>query len=204
MKDAGERSDLEAGMAKLFASETGKEVVEECVPHPRRLRLLEGVRDRAALPRRAAAADRRGHLRDPAHGDRQEAAGAEQDLDRVAAPMARDTRDADRAGRSSGLHAEVPALRKLQLVIRLELRAHGGDVPIWRVELPGPKIRTRPGRRRAHRRLGLAVAIQRAGRRGHGSSTGCDAYEHGDVKVTGDRAVLSLLGNVIQRRRARV
>jgi alkylation response protein AidB-like acyl-CoA dehydrogenase len=29
MKDAGERSDLEAGMAKLFASEIGKEVVEE-------------------------------------------------------------------------------------------------------------------------------------------------------------------------------
>ena len=50
------------------------------VPHPRRLRLLEGVRDRAPLPRRAAAADRRGHLRDPAHGDRQEAAGAPQDL----------------------------------------------------------------------------------------------------------------------------
>jgi alkylation response protein AidB-like acyl-CoA dehydrogenase len=29
MKDAGERSDLEAGMAKLFACEAGKEVVEE-------------------------------------------------------------------------------------------------------------------------------------------------------------------------------
>ncbi|MEO8091704.1 MAG: acyl-CoA dehydrogenase family protein [bacterium] len=29
LKDAGRRSDLEAGMAKLFASETGKEVVEE-------------------------------------------------------------------------------------------------------------------------------------------------------------------------------
>src|SRR5215204_602304 len=29
MKDAGVRSDLEAGMAKLFASETGKEVVED-------------------------------------------------------------------------------------------------------------------------------------------------------------------------------
>src|ERR1041385_8098959 len=29
MKDAGERSDLEAGMAKLFASESGKEVVED-------------------------------------------------------------------------------------------------------------------------------------------------------------------------------
>jgi alkylation response protein AidB-like acyl-CoA dehydrogenase len=30
MKDAGERSDLEAGMAKLYASEAGKEVVEDC------------------------------------------------------------------------------------------------------------------------------------------------------------------------------
>jgi alkylation response protein AidB-like acyl-CoA dehydrogenase len=30
MKDAGARSDLEAGMAKLLASETGKECVEEC------------------------------------------------------------------------------------------------------------------------------------------------------------------------------
>ena len=29
MKDAGERSDMEAGMAKLFASEAGKEVVED-------------------------------------------------------------------------------------------------------------------------------------------------------------------------------
>jgi alkylation response protein AidB-like acyl-CoA dehydrogenase len=29
MKDAGTRSDVEAGMAKLFASETGKEVVED-------------------------------------------------------------------------------------------------------------------------------------------------------------------------------
>jgi alkylation response protein AidB-like acyl-CoA dehydrogenase len=29
LKDAGQRSDVEAGMAKLFASETGKEVVED-------------------------------------------------------------------------------------------------------------------------------------------------------------------------------
>jgi alkylation response protein AidB-like acyl-CoA dehydrogenase len=31
LKDAGERSDLEAGMAKLFASETGRFCVEECL-----------------------------------------------------------------------------------------------------------------------------------------------------------------------------
>ena len=34
----------------------------------------------------------------------------------------------------------VPALRQLKLVIRLQLEARGGDAPIWRVELPGPKI----------------------------------------------------------------
>ena len=31
MKDAGERSDIEAGMAKLFASESAKENAEECL-----------------------------------------------------------------------------------------------------------------------------------------------------------------------------
>jgi alkylation response protein AidB-like acyl-CoA dehydrogenase len=31
LKDAGERSDLEAGMAKLFASEAAKENAEECL-----------------------------------------------------------------------------------------------------------------------------------------------------------------------------
>ena len=51
------------------------------IPDPRRLRLLEGVRDRAPLPRRSAAPDRRGHLRDPAHGHRPDAAEAQQDLD---------------------------------------------------------------------------------------------------------------------------
>ena len=37
------------------------------------------------------------------------------------------------------LQEEVPSLRQLKLVIRLELRSHG-DVPIWRVEVPGPEI----------------------------------------------------------------
>ena len=50
------------------------------VPHPRRLRLLEGVRDRAPLPRRAAAADRRGHLRDSADDHRPQADRTQQDL----------------------------------------------------------------------------------------------------------------------------
>ena len=64
-KDSGQRNDLEAGMAKYLASEYGKEVVEDCLPHPRRLRLLQGVRDRAPLPGGADAAHRRGHRGDP-------------------------------------------------------------------------------------------------------------------------------------------
>ena len=98
---------------------------------------------------------------------------------------------------------EVPALRNLQLVIRLELRARGGDVPIWRVEVPGPKIDRDPA---ADARIDVSVA------RSHFNELAAegkvfywvDAYERGDVKVTGDSAVIALLGNVIQRRRARV
>ena len=38
---------------------------------------------------------------------------------------------------------ELPALKPLRLVIRLELKARG-DAPVWRVELPGPKITKDP------------------------------------------------------------
>jgi hypothetical protein len=101
------------------------------------------------------------------------------------------------------LQDELPALRKLQIVIRLELRAHGGDAPIWRVELPGPKIDRDPA---ADARVDVSIArshfneLAAEGQLQHWVS----AYETGAVKVTGDRAVLALLGNVIQRRRARV
>jgi hypothetical protein len=101
------------------------------------------------------------------------------------------------------LQDELPALRKLQLVIRLELRARGGDAPIWRVELPGPKVDRDPA---ADARIDVSVS------RSHFNELAADgtlehwvrAYDTGAVQVSGDRAVLSLLGNVIQRRRARV
>ena len=86
LKDAGERSDLEAGMAKLFASEAAQGERRGVPANSRRLRILEGVRDRADLPRRAVAPDRRGHLRDPEDGDREEAPGAKQDLMAMARP----------------------------------------------------------------------------------------------------------------------
>ena len=68
--DRGERCDMEAGMAKYFASEAALENSIEIDAHPRRLRLLQGIRHRAALSRRAADVHRRGHQRDAAHHHR--------------------------------------------------------------------------------------------------------------------------------------
>ena len=99
------------------------------------------------------------------------------------------------------LSAEVPALKQLKLVARLELRARG-DAPIWRVELPGPKVTKDPA---ADARLDISVP------RSHFNELAtdgtlkhwADAYEHGHVKVTGEAAVVKLLGNVIERQLAR-
>ena len=99
------------------------------------------------------------------------------------------------------LSDEVPALRQLKLVARLELRARG-DVPVWRVEVPGPKITKDPA---ADARLDISVPrshfneLAAEGKLKHWA----DAYEHGHVKVSGEQAVVKLLGNVIERQLAR-
>ena len=61
-------------MAKYLAQRVLLAGRRGLVPDPRRLRLLQGVRDRAALPRGADAADRRGHRRHPADDHRPPAA----------------------------------------------------------------------------------------------------------------------------------
>jgi len=99
------------------------------------------------------------------------------------------------------LQEELPALKQLKLVIKLELRSHG-DVPIWRVELPGPKIEKGPA---GDARVDVSVSrshfneLATDGRLKHW----VDAYEHGHVRVSGDLAVTKLIGNVIQRQLAR-
>jgi hypothetical protein len=98
--------------------------------------------------------------------------------------------------------AEVPALKQLKLVVRLELRARGGDAPIWRVEVPGPRVTKDPA---GDAKLDVIVArshfneLAKDGRLKHWA----EAYRHGHVKVSGEPAVVSLLGNVIQRQLAR-
>ena len=82
------------------------------------------------------------------------------------------------------LQEEVPSLKQLKLVIRLELRARG-DVPIWRVEVPGPKIDKEPA---GDARVDVSVS------RSHFNELAAegrlkdwvDAYEHGHVRVSGD------------------
>lgn len=101
-----------------------------------------------------------------------------------------------------GLAAEVPALKQLKLVIRLELPSRGGDAPIWRVEVPGPKIDRDPA---GDARLDVTVQRQQFNELAVGGTLRqwARAYEQGHVRVTGDAAVTKLLGNVIERQLAR-
>jgi hypothetical protein len=100
------------------------------------------------------------------------------------------------------LGEDVPSLKQLKLVVKLELRARGASVPIWRVEVPGPKIDRDPA---GDARIEVSVP------RSHFNELAEDgrlrdwaqAYEHGHVRVAGDSAVIKLLANVMQRQLAR-
>jgi hypothetical protein len=96
---------------------------------------------------------------------------------------------------------EVPALRNLALVARVELRARG-DVPTWRVEVPGPKISKDPA---ADARLHVEVQRPEFNRLATEGSLRewARAYEKGNVKVTGEPAIVKLLGAVIEKQLSR-
>jgi hypothetical protein len=99
------------------------------------------------------------------------------------------------------LQSQVPALTQLALVVRLHLRARG-DVPTWRVELPGPTISKDPA---GDARLDVEVQRQDFNRLA-ADGTLRDwqrAYETGHVKVTGEPAIVRLLGAVMQKQLSR-
>ena len=96
---------------------------------------------------------------------------------------------------------EVPALKQLRLVMRLELRARG-DVPTWRVEVPGPNISKDPA---ADARLDISLPRSNFNDLAEKGTLRdwADAYDRGQVNVTGEAAVVKLVGNVIERQLAR-
>jgi hypothetical protein len=97
--------------------------------------------------------------------------------------------------------SEVPALDKLKLVVRLELRGRG-DVQVFRVRLPGPEV-TKGEPEDARVMISLA--------RSHFNELATDgrlrdwreAYQRGTVKIGGDPDVTRLIGTVIERHEAR-
>jgi len=99
------------------------------------------------------------------------------------------------------LSSEVPALKQLKLVIKLELQVRG-DAPIWRVEVPGPKIDRHPA---GDARLNVIVQRQQFNTLAEEGTLRdwSRAYDRGHVKVTGDSSVVKLLGSVIERQLAR-
>jgi hypothetical protein len=99
------------------------------------------------------------------------------------------------------LAREVPALDRLKLVIRLELRGRG-DVQVYRVRVPGPEIsKGEPGDARLEVVLSRADFNQLAEK--GGLTDWREAYETGHVKVMGDREIVRLLATVIERQMAR-
>ncbi|PZS08001.1 MAG: hypothetical protein DLM64_13580 [Solirubrobacterales bacterium] len=96
---------------------------------------------------------------------------------------------------------EVPALAPLKLVAGLELRGRG-DVQLYRVELPGPKVsknlatdaKVRLSLPRSHFN-GLAT-------KGHVRDWR-EAFAKGEAKATGIEQVLQLIVNVVERQEQR-
>ena len=81
------------------------------VPHPRRLRLLQGVRDRAAHARGAVPAHRRGHVRDPEDDHQPRPAAG---VPRRAVSVSAATSTTRRAGDAQREHAQARLLVQAQ------------------------------------------------------------------------------------------
>jgi hypothetical protein len=92
---------------------------------------------------------------------------------------------------------EVPALANLKLIFELELRGRG-DMQMFRVELPGPKISKGVA---DHARATVEIS------RSHFNELATEgrvsdyrqAFEHGDIKASGDPNVLKLIAQVVER-----
>jgi hypothetical protein len=97
--------------------------------------------------------------------------------------------------------SEVPALERLKLVVELELRGRG-DIQLFRVELPGPKI-TKDIASDAKVRLSIPRSdfneLATEGTIRHWR----EAFESGHVRATGPPEILRLIANVVEKQEER-
>jgi len=100
-----------------------------------------------------------------------------------------------------GFQREVPALQQLKLVVELELRGRG-DIQLYRVELPGPRIskdiasdaKVRLSLPRSHFNELAKDGTIRAWR---------EAFESGAAKASGPPEILRLIQNVVAKQEER-
>jgi hypothetical protein len=96
---------------------------------------------------------------------------------------------------------DVPALAGLKLVIELELRGRG-DVQLYRVEVPGPKI-TKDIASDAKVRLSVPRShfneLAREGTIRHWR----EAFESGTVRAVGPPEILRLIASVVEKQEER-
>jgi hypothetical protein len=98
--------------------------------------------------------------------------------------------------------AEVPALAPLKLVFELELRGRG-DVQMFRVELPGPKISKAASTEDARVTVEMPRSdFNRLAEQGTVRDYR-EAYDSGHLKVSGDSNIQKLIAQVIQRHEER-
>jgi hypothetical protein len=97
--------------------------------------------------------------------------------------------------------AEVPALRKLKLVVGLELKGRG-DVQLYRVEVPGPKVSKDFAR---DERVLVQIDRSQFNELAEGGTVKAyrRAFETGHIKVTGDSNVKKLIAQVVERQEQR-
>jgi hypothetical protein len=96
---------------------------------------------------------------------------------------------------------EVPALRPMKLVAGLELRARG-DVQLYRVELPGPRV-TKDIAADAKVRLSVPRSLFNSLATKGRIKDWREAFAHGDAQASGIEQVMKLIVNVVERQEER-
>ncbi|RKQ90725.1 hypothetical protein C8N24_0538 [Solirubrobacter pauli] len=95
----------------------------------------------------------------------------------------------------TGFQQEVPALQKLKLVFELELRGRG-DIQLFRVEVPGPKI-TRDIASDAKVRLSVPRAEFNELAKDNTIRHWREQFQVGHVTASGPPEILKLIANVV-------